>query len=313
LVSGFFLYFFIFGFIFFIEKFIWIFAKMSLLLNLISGSTCRNNTNSVNNFFNKLAAYFLLVVICFVMGSIHPSIMGTRGNYDVQHMSAKITGRDRPGCQLCQKSFTTACTVDPSFHKKAKYLSKKYTNEFAGNLEKDKTTHTLTGTNVFTGNTYLVKMEDHGVVDWHTHPTKCLDKTEYAIGLPSSMDLKNILFFYIYKGVQGHLIYSRDGVYAIQISDELAKRLCGLEDEKINEFIDKRVYDHLKKVHSDYEKEFIYFWPPNDFLDEKEALKIYCQYKSKFMQEAKKLGFVISLHKNNEGPPQLNLKSEKLN
>jgi hypothetical protein len=232
-------------------------------------------------------------------------------NYTVTFYESKIFGKNsttapapapickyknRPGCRLCEVPITTPTDIDPHFHTQARDLSKKHTNEFAGNLQKNPENHTLEGTNLFKGKTYAsVQMKDHGLVDWHTHPTKCLNKNECAVGLPSPMDLKNILISYIYKGVQGHLIYSRDGVYAIQISDSLANKLCRLKDSQITEFIDKQVYDHLEDVHAQFEKGT--------------TLKNYSQYKSKFLEEARKLGFEITLRKNNDTPPQINIKT----
>jgi hypothetical protein len=63
-----------------------------------------------------------------------------------------------------------------------------------------------------------------GVVDFHTHPRQCLNDNTCAVGIPSPADINNIMLGAIY-GTMGHLVYSREGTYLIQISPRLLEAI----------------------------------------------------------------------------------------
>jgi hypothetical protein len=66
-----------------------------------------------------------------------------------------------------------------------------------------------------------------GVVEFHTHPSRCQaspDKSgdvQCAVPLPSAADMVNVAVGYR-DGVRAHLLYSSEGVYVIQVSEALA-------------------------------------------------------------------------------------------
>lgn len=55
------------------------------------------------------------------------------------------------------------------------------------------------------------------IVDWHSHPGKC-KKDSCALGIPSGADSMNIVIGAL-GGSNGHFVFTKDGTYAIRVSD----------------------------------------------------------------------------------------------
>ena len=71
-------------------------------------------------------------------------------------------------------------------------------------------------------------------INWHTHPNICYIKNRCFIGWPSGMDMKYILLGYN-KGLLLHFLFSKEGIYGINLSTNMATLLKFLRHDHINQ------------------------------------------------------------------------------
>lgn len=95
--------------------------------------------------------------------------------------------------------------------------------EYGGNLAFDMKTKTLCRGDIDHGKYNGIQMS-RGVVDWHSHPARCLNNDTCAIGLPSPADLKNIMVGALF-GTSAHLVYAKEGTYLVQVRASTLRKL----------------------------------------------------------------------------------------
>lgn len=94
-------------------------------------------------------------------------------------------------------------------------------HERGGNLQLD-TKGQLHQNQTVTGKYSQIVMP-RSIVDWHSHPAKCR-KNVCALGIPSPADIKNV-FIGALSGSNGHMVVSKEGIYAIRVADQTLERL----------------------------------------------------------------------------------------
>ena len=111
-------------------------------------------------------------------------------------------------CKHCAVEFK----VDHETHMKHRgFVQQK--KEFGGSLKFNFRTRKLTEGHVDSGAYNNISMS-RGGVDWHSHPSHCLNDKTCALGLPSPMDLQNITLGVLF-GTVAHMVYSREGTYLV--------------------------------------------------------------------------------------------------
>jgi len=98
-------------------------------------------------------------------------------------------------------------------------LAKNGDTEFGGNVKINKTSGVLTLGSIVKGSFNNVNFQ-RGIVDWHTHPFRCQDVNKCTIGLPSPGDMVNTIIGSS-LGNLAHIVYSRDGVYILQVRESI--------------------------------------------------------------------------------------------
>ena len=186
----------------------------------------------------------------------------------------------------CASSKCTHCTaeftVDEKTHRKHRsYLTKK--KEYGGSLRFDFKHRKLMEGKVDTGAYNSISMS-RGGVDWHSHPSRCLNDKTCALGLPSPMDLQNITLGVLF-GTVAHLVYAREGTYLVQVDSALLKKLTVSLEAVMQFFAD------VDKTFSDLHEEFIK--RPN------EPYKVYCR---RWRRIARLKGFRIKLFTGHKIP-----------
>lgn len=130
--------------------------------------------------------------------------------------------------------------LDPAFHATSRRAVQEMV-EHGGNVAfgdhgdasppDSPSTSTLHPGDTTTGGYNFIKMP-RGLIDWHSHPNRCRDADTCAVGLPSPADLKNIAIGAVF-GTQGHLVYSDEGTYLVQLHPETLSKLredpCNME------------------------------------------------------------------------------------
>jgi hypothetical protein len=130
-----------------------------------------------------------------------------------------------------------------------------------------------------------------GIVDWHTHPDKCLDEDTCTIGLPSPSDMANVAIG-ASMGNQAHLVYSREGTYTIQMTQLERRKL--LSDAKYAREYPAHVDRVLSKVFRKFGKV-----PHEKFkggrMTAAQGKQFYAQFTDEYTAAAEKLGFIMKL------------------
>jgi hypothetical protein len=125
-----------------------------------------------------------------------------------------------------------------------------------------------------------------GVVEFHTHPATC-SADACAVALPSAKDLINIMVGFR-DGVQGHMVYSQDGVYLVRLGDALARLACA--DDPVGCC---RLQRHLCEINERMEGLHA------RFIKELEGAssegRAYAAHRARWMEAARALGFDVDL------------------
>lgn len=95
--------------------------------------------------------------------------------------------------------------------------------EHGGNFALDMKRKVIVGAEENNGKYSQIEMT-RGLVDWHSHPRKCENDNSCALGIPSPDDIHNIVLGHIY-GNLGHLVYTKEGTYFIQLRPSLVVAL----------------------------------------------------------------------------------------
>lgn len=122
-----------------------------------------------------------------------------------------------------------------------------------------------------------------GVVDWHSHPSKCKNQNMCALGLPSPADMANIAVGTL-AGTQVHLVYASEGTYVIRVREDVVALLQQNPDLQHGYLL--RIRTILEGLHEYFLRSRI----------------SYKAYASDWMDAAKYLGFDVQLFKKNEAP-----------
>ena len=121
----------------------------------------------------------------------------------------------------------TRFTVDVPTHERRRKLVGDMV-EHGGNFALDLKRRVLVGGEENNGKYNKIEMT-RGLVDWHSHPRKCENDNSCALGIPSPDDIHNIVLGHIY-GNLGHLVYTKEGTYFIQLTPSLVVALsCNYE------------------------------------------------------------------------------------
>ena len=101
---------------------------------------------------------------------------------------------------------------------------------------------------------------DHGIIEYHTHPTSCEAWTHCGISAPSALDMQNILMDSD-NGNKVHIVFSRDSTYVISVgatlvaivlrAAKLGKRAETNLQEAIHTIFDKKQRDLGVKLKAD--------------------------------------------------------------
>jgi hypothetical protein len=117
--------------------------------------------------------------------------------------------------------------------------------EHGGNLAFDFRRKRLIRGDLGTGKYNRIEMS-RGVVDWHSHPRRCLNNNTCALGLPSPMDLGNIILGSIY-GTSAHMVYAAEGTYVLQVKAPVL-RIIRDSPQALGDFI-AFVMDRFERLH----------------------------------------------------------------
>jgi len=139
--------------------------------------------------------------------------------------------------------------ISPVLHKQnRKFIEQK--TEFGGNTDVDYNAFTIHHKSHKSGKYDRVEVPD-GTVTWHSHPGKCLNRNACAIGLPSPMDLSNI-YGAVKKGVIWHLVYSKEGCFAIKVRQDYRDVLKTRND--VLEALRKRCMKDFMTLHNRFKR-----------------------------------------------------------
>jgi hypothetical protein len=122
-----------------------------------------------------------------------------------------------------------------------------------------------------------------GLMDWHSHPSKCKNENSCALGIPSPDDIENIVMGAIYKN-KGHLVYAKEGTYFIQLTPQRIQ-LLSCDYARLETYLDdlRRLSDKLHR--SFMRKKFAY----------KQYTRVWCDLM-------RKCGLTIQFFKGNTLP-----------
>ena len=71
---------------------------------------------------------------------------------------------------------------------------------------------------------------DHGIVEWHTHPTTCDLWTRCGISAPSAKDMSSIVVD-VMNGNRVHMVFARDSTYIVRVGPVLERLMLAAQNE----------------------------------------------------------------------------------
>ena len=191
------------------------------------------------------------------------------------------------------RNFTLS--LDRSFHELLMSLAKNEDTEFGGNVKlyiKNRTSGVMT-MGLITKGTFNNVNFPRGIVDWHTHPIRCQNVDKCAIGFPSPGDMVNTIIGSSI-GNLAHLVYSRDGVYILQVHESIRTLLVN-QTNLLGSFTDK--------VNRQFECLFLKFKQDSLLFPDGIPTSLYKQWKREWYTVSK-LTFNVTLvsYKHNKLP-----------
>ena len=127
---------------------------------------------------------------------------------------------------------------------------------------------------------------DRSHIDWHTHPSQCKSDGTCTVALPSPADLLNVAVGSLY-GNAAHVLYTEDGAFVISVPPALQHKL---KDTSFQTSFVKRLNTDMYAIH-------------NAFTANQLSYK---EYKVKFLNATRRLGFKIKNH-GLRSPPYVTL------
>jgi hypothetical protein len=135
-----------------------------------------------------------------------------------------------------------------------------------------------------------------GVVDWHTHPAKCMNSDMCTIGLPSPSDMVNVIIG-VSKGTLAHMVYSREGTYVVQVKNAVREKL--LYDFSFYKTKSNQVGDAFDNL---YDRYGLTPHEKREFRAVRSRKPSYAGFQKDFMALAKREGMCVQLFKGNTVP-----------
>lgn len=186
----------------------------------------------------------------------------------------------------------TLIEMDPELHMQNRRYVHEMMTEYGGSLtlRLDSDTHgTLTKERSHKGAYASVELADDNLIDYHTHPSRCLNENKCTVPVPSPADVVNAVAKFK-QGSLAHLIYVSNGTYLIRpclvsgVFAETTRSKNGLQT-------------FLKQVNEEFER--LYQW-----YDVNEALgKITTSdYQEKFLEALPAYGLLGDFFKHNDVP-----------
>ncbi len=173
--------------------------------------------------------------------------------------------------------------IDPALHKRNRAFVSQM-REYGGDAVLEAQSGIVrAGKHVNRGAYSRVKFP-RGVVDFHSHPSKCLNKNTCAVGLPSPADCCNVIKGAA-KGTLFHMVLSREGTYVLRLNDHLLEQLR-LGQVTTQQLCDKCI-PAFTRLHDEYAKR---------------SVREYPKYRSRWLRLARKLGFIAQLFQKNRRP-----------
>jgi hypothetical protein len=135
-----------------------------------------------------------------------------------------------------------------------------------------------------------------GVVDWHTHPAKCMNSDTCTVGLPSPADMANVIIG-VSMGTLAHMVYSREGTYLVQMTNTMRARVMSsgmFKRHKISSVL--QAFEKLYKVYNRV--------PHESFraMKMKKKPPTYSEFRTKFISTASTHGFMVKFFRGNTVP-----------
>lgn len=173
--------------------------------------------------------------------------------------------------------------LDKHFHDRTRSFVFTKMSEQGGDTHIDHGSRTIHANKTVRGGYSRVDIP-RGKVDYHTHPGRCLDDNNCTVGIPSPPDLINILFG-VLKGTEVHLVYSREGTYAIYVKPELRNII--LRQRRVPTDLKKAISHEFEGLHNTFKNtpSLPYSW-----------------YFRQWMSRVKKYGFIVKFHKHKRRP-----------
>lgn len=169
--------------------------------------------------------------------------------------------------------------MDSSFHSHNKRAVKKL-HEVGGNCKLDlKNKKVLKG--LVSNGQYAEIQMSRGIIEWHSHPSKCKNDEYCTVDTFSDADLINILLGSLY-GTQVHLIYSGHCVWVVRVKLSVIDKLKNNPEQIVP--IIKQINNKFGKLHAEFDKE-----------NSKMSMN---EYRKKWVTLTRKFGFTCESFSN---------------
>lgn len=153
-----------------------------------------------------------------------------------------------------------------------------------------------------------------GVVEFHTHPSRCQaspDKpgdVQCTVALPSAADMVNVAVGFR-DGVRAHLLYTSEGVYVIQVTDALAAAVSvDADDASAMCRLQKLLCDMYTRLEDDHRA---YAKKVELTQNDKSIQAMFRLHQTEWLRLARQLGFDVELLAPTE-LPRLKLQSTRV-
>lgn len=173
----------------------------------------------------------------------------------------------------CKAKFS----IDKQFHERNRHYVFGKMVEHGGNTRIDVENKVIKGDQTVSG-AYAKVSIPRGIVDFHTHPAKCLNDNNCTVGLPSPADLVNI-YAGVLRGMLYHLVYAREGTYVLEIQPKV--RAAIKAQGHVPERMKQTVIHEFNALHEQFKKR---------------GARDYAGYRADWMRRVKKHGFYVRFY-----------------
>jgi hypothetical protein len=192
----------------------------------------------------------------------------------------------------CQTLFK----LDQKFHHEIRNIMRTVEKEHGGDTILDFDNGVILKASVQKGDYDRVDLR-RGVIDWHTHPGKCIHSGKTCtIGLPSPADMGNVVTGIGY-GTLAHMIFSREGTYVVMMSRSKRQRIMRDSMYRLRCVNDAligfgSIYKHIERTpHQSHA-----------YRSKKKVPISYTSFKVQFMAVARDQGFIVMFFEGNTIP-----------